>query len=146
MNKHIKPFIGNGRRKIQLVHVSDLCRAINLALTNETESGIACFVAESRSYSMKELVKTLSRASGKSGIPVYIPSIIFKMIAAGSEIVFRMVGATPMLTVEKAEELLASWEVTTKKAHDAFGFVSQISFDQGARETFRWYRENGWLQ
>ena len=146
VNKHIRPFIGNGRRKIQLVHVDDLCRAIHLALTNETESGMVCFVAERRVYAMKELVRILSRASGRSGLPVYIPSVLFKMIAFGSETVFRLVGATPMLTVEKAEELLASWEVSTERAESAFGFVSQIPFEQGARETFQWYRENGWLR
>ena len=50
--------------------------------------------------------------------------------------------ATPMLTREKAIELLASWEVSTGKAKKDLGFESHIPFEQGARETYKWYRES----
>lgn len=146
VNRRIKPYIGSPERRLQLVHVDDLCRAVLLAVTNETKSGEAYFVAENRSYSMRELISLLEKGCGKRAFPVRVPSLLFKVIAGVSELAFKMVGATPMLTREKANELLVSWEVSTVKAKRDFGFESQIPFEQGAKETYQWYRQKGWLR
>ncbi len=145
VNNHLKPFIGDCSRKLQLVHVDDLCRGISKAMTTNTNSGSIYFICEKKAYSLKELMNILETASGKKAIPVYIPSSLFKLIAAFSETAFKIVGATPMLTREKAGELLASWEVSTAKAKKELDFESAIDFNIGAKETYRWYREKGWL-
>jgi len=146
VNRRIKPFVGSPERRLQLVHVDDLCRAVFLAVTAETKSGEVYFVAENRPYSMRELIALLEKGCGKKAFPVRVPSIAFKAIAFVSELAFKLVGATPMLTREKANELLASWELSTAKAKQDFGFESQIPFEQGARETYQWYRQKGWLK
>ncbi|MBU8932509.1 MAG: SDR family NAD(P)-dependent oxidoreductase [candidate division Zixibacteria bacterium] len=146
VNKGIRPLIGNINRKLQLVHVDDLCRGICLATTGETVSGESYFIAENQSYTMKDLVDILARAAGRKGIALRLPGALFKLIAVISEFTFKAVGATPMLTREKARELHTSWEVSTSKARGAFGFESEIPFEQGARETYKWYRREGWLK
>ena len=75
-----------------------------------------------------------------------MPGPVFRMVARVSDVVSRAVGAVPMLTPEKANELLASWEVATQKARTDIAFESQIPFEQGARETYEWYRRKGWLK
>jgi nucleoside-diphosphate-sugar epimerase len=145
IKNHVKPYFGNTKRKIQLVHVDDLTRAISLLLTAETCSGEIYFISEKQAYTMKEMIALLQQACGRSGIPLYIPAPLFRMIAYLSEILLRIVGVTPMLTREKANELLASWEVETGKAERDFGFVSQIAFAEGARTTYDWYFREGWL-
>ncbi|MFH2050700.1 MAG: hypothetical protein ABIJ12_14795, partial [bacterium] len=117
-----------------------------LALENETNSGEASFVAEKESYSMREMVDILAESSGKKCITLRVPGFIFRIIAFISEFLFKLVGATPMLTREKAAELLASWEVSTTKAFNSFGFQSEISFKDGSEATYKWYREQGWLK
>ncbi len=145
VNRGLRPIFGDPERKIQLVHVDDLCRAVALALEAPIRSGEAYFIAEDRAYTMRELIAMLGEASGKRGLPLRLPGGVFRFISAVSEFAFRCVGATPMLTREKANELLASWEISTQKAREAFGFCSQIPFFEGARETFAWYRREGWL-
>ena len=145
VNRRVKPYLGDTSRTIQLVHVDDLCRGIYLAATGDSPSGQAYFIAENRAYTMKELMALLEKACGKSGFPLIIPGPLFKLIAFISKMAFRLVGATPMLTPEKADELLGSWEVSTEKAKRAFGFESAISFEKGAKETFEWYKQEGWL-
>ncbi|MDH4157812.1 MAG: SDR family NAD(P)-dependent oxidoreductase [candidate division Zixibacteria bacterium] len=145
VNRRIKPCIGDRRRKMQLVHVDDLCLAVFQAISHQTASGLVCFVAENRAYTMGELVTILQNACGKKGIPLWVPGPLFKAIAFVSETLFKLVGATPMLTVEKSGELLASWEISTARAGQAFGYTSQIPFEKGARQTFEWYRKEGWL-
>lgn len=146
VNKGLKAIVGDPERRIQIIHVDDLCRAVLLALESETKSGEACFIAEKQSYSMRELVNILAESSGRKCMTLRIPGFIFKIIAFLSEFLFKIVGATPMLTREKAAELLASWEVSTEKAFNTFGFQSEISFRDGSKNTYQWYRQQGWLK
>ncbi len=145
VNSRIKPYIGDTGRKLQLVHVDDLCYGLYLAVNGETQTGSIYFIAENRSYTMKELISLLQSAIGKSCIPLIIPSALFKAIAYVSERLLKIFGVTPMLTTEKAGELLASWEVSIAKATRDFGYDSQIPFERGARDTFQWYKNEGWL-
>ncbi len=146
VNRRFKPLLGNPERKLQLIHVDDLCHAVFLAVTRSGKSGEVYFIAENRAYSLRELVTLLEKGAGKKAVPVFIPGFVFMAISCLSEFSFKLVGATPMLTREKARELLASWEVDVSKAQRELGFESQIPFEQGARETYRWYREQGWLK
>ena len=146
LHKKIKPYLGDISRKIQMVHVDDLCRAVYLAATKAPRSGEVYNIAESEAYTFKEMVDIMETASGKKGLTLRIPAFIFRFIAFISEFAFKLVGATPMLTREKSSELLTSWEINIEKAYKDFGFKSEIPFLQGAQETFNWYREQGWLK
>jgi nucleoside-diphosphate-sugar epimerase len=146
VHKGFRPRIGNMQRKLQLVHVDDLARAVFLALTGPAQSGQTYNIAENQTYTMDELIAQVAEGVGRKGIPLSIPGPIFKGLAAISEAVFRMVGAAPMLTREKAGELLASWEISTAKARREIGFESCIPLRQGVRETYQWYLREGWLR
>ena len=142
----IKPYFGNIHRMLQLIHVDDLCDAVFQALLSRDNSGRVYFVAEKDANTMKHLIRLLEEAMNRHGFPLYIPAPLFYVIAFVSEWALRLVGETPMLTVEKAGELLASWEVSTERARNELGFVSQIPFAQGARDTYQWYVEHGWMK
>jgi nucleoside-diphosphate-sugar epimerase len=145
LNLRIKPYIGRTSRKLQLVHVDDLCRGIYLATTTTTPPEAVYFIAEDRSYTMKELIKILRETVGKSALPLYIPAAPFKVIAAVSSRILRLLNVTPMLTTEKAGELLATWEVSTARAKSELAYESSVPFETGARQTFQWYKKEGWL-
>ncbi len=146
IHKGIKPYIGNMQRKLQLVHVDDLCLGIYKAIQADIKSGSVYFIAENRSYTMERMIELLEEAVGKKGFPLILPSSIFKAVSHISKALFKLVNATPMLTPEKANELLASWEVSTTKAEKELGFVSQISFAEGAKQTYNWYIQKRWLK
>ena len=141
----IRPAVGDTSRKLQLVHVDDLVRGIYLATITATESGAIYFICEKDAYAFRDLVGHLRAASGRRTIPVPIPGALFRAIAAVSEFAFKLVGATPMLTREKADELLATWEIDTSKARTELGYESAIPFPEGARRTYEWYCKKGWL-
>ncbi len=137
VHKGLRPHVGDMSRILQLVHVDDLCRAVFLGATAEVPSGEHYLIAENRGYTMKELIALLVTACDRKTITLRLPSWAFRCISC--------VSATPMLTREKAGELLASWEVATDKAKTGLGFESRIPFEQGARETYQWYLREGWL-
>lgn len=144
-NLRLKSLFGNTNRAMQMVHVDDVCRAVLAGTVANVNSGSAYAIAEKRAYTLKEMVAMIERASGKKGFPIYVPAPVFKLIAAISGGAARLFGQAPMLTRDKADELLGSWEVSTEKAKRELGFESQISFEDGARKAFAWYREHGWL-
>lgn len=145
LKKGIKPYIGNMQRKLQLVHVDDLCLGVYKTIIGETTSGSLYFIAENRAYTMEELMSHFEAAVGKKCFPLVLPASIFKAIAYVSKTLFKLVNATPMLTPEKTRELLASWEISTEKAKQEIGFESTIPLAQGAKETYAWYKKEGWL-
>jgi len=145
LNNRIKPYLGSLKRRIQLVHVEDLTRGISAALRADTKPGAIYYIAESQSYSYYQLVHHLRRAVGRVSLPIYIPSWAVRIIAWISEKSLRAFGQTPMFTVEKANEILENWEVSTEKAERELGYKSEITFPEGARQTIYWYREEGLL-
>ncbi|HHI02677.1 MAG: hypothetical protein DRP51_00660 [Candidatus Zixiibacteriota bacterium] len=145
INFRIKPYLGSLKRKLQLVHVDDLCLGISKVIQTDTEPGSIYFIAESKSYGYKELIGHLQRAVGKNGIPLYIPGALVKVIARVSEAVMKALGQPPMFTVEKAREILGNWEISTDKAKRELGFESETAFPEGAARTAEWYFKEGWL-
>ena len=143
---HLKPLIGDSSRKLQLVHVDDLCGGIAKALKATVKSGGVYFIAEKDAYRYGELINIMVAAGGRWAVPLYLPSPLFRAIATISEFSFKAVGATPLLTREKTRELNASWEIDTSRAKAELGFESTIRFADGARQTFEWYIRNGWLR
>jgi nucleoside-diphosphate-sugar epimerase len=143
---HFRPLIGDSRRKLQIVHVDDLCEGIACALKAPVKSGGVYFIAEKDAYEYGELIDLLVAASGRQAIPLFLPSPLFRAIAAISEFAFKAVGATPLFTREKTRELNASWEMDISRARAELGFESKIRFADGARETYEWYVRNGWLR
>ncbi|SYZ74660.1 conserved hypothetical protein [Candidatus Zixiibacteriota bacterium] len=145
LDNRLKPYIGNLNRRIQMVHVDDLCLGISRAIRSGTESGVIYFIAESRAYTYRDLIRHIRQATGKAAVPFYIPAWGVRLVALVSEKLLRAVGKSPMFTVEKANEILNNWEVSTARAEHDLNFHSQISFPQGAQGTYYWYREEGWL-
>ncbi|MCP4685006.1 MAG: SDR family NAD(P)-dependent oxidoreductase [bacterium] len=143
--RHIRPLIGDVNRRMQLVHVDDLTLGVSKAVAASIDSGDIFFIAEGSSYTLTDMIGMLESGCGKKGIPLVLPAPLFRLIAAVSEFSFRLVGATPMLTREKSRELNASWEVDVSRAREILGYESQIPFAEGARQTFDWYKKEGWL-
>lgn len=146
VHKGIRPLFGNTKRRLQLVHVDDLARGIFLALTKETSPGSVYFIAEGRSYSMAELIEMLQKVCGRKGFPLKLPAPLFRTLAVVSEVACKLLRITPMLTREKAAELLDWWEISLDKAHNDLGYESRIPFAQGAKDTYDWYLRMGWLK
>lgn len=146
VHKGIRPLIGDMKRRVQVVHVDDLARGILLALTKETRTGSIYFIAEGRSYSMAELIGMLQQACGRKGFPLRLPAPLFRTLAVVSEVACKLFGATPMLTREKAAELLDWWEMSLDHAYNDLGYESRIPFAQGAKDTYDWYLRMGWLK
>lgn len=145
LNRGIRPYIGDRSRRIQMIHVSDVACGVASLLERDLPSGETYTLAEARSYSFSELIDEISRAVDRRGLAIPIPGWLLRFVSIFTSYGAKLFGIAPMLTPEKAGELLAVWEVSTEKARSHFDFVAKIPFSEGARETASWYKKQGWL-
>jgi nucleoside-diphosphate-sugar epimerase len=141
----IRPAIGDTSRKIQLIYVEDLVEGVTKMLKHELPSGEGYFLAEQNASTFAELMEQMALACEKRAITLPIPGWFFRILGSLSEIACAVTPFTPILTSEKAREILSPWEISIERARKHFDFSPQTNFAEGAKKTVQWYRKHGWL-
>ncbi len=141
----IKPAIGNTDRKIQMIYVDDLVEGVAQMLRHDLPTGAGYFLAEESASTFAEMTQQMALACDKKTITMPIPGWLFRILGGISEALCSITPFTPMLTLEKAGEILSSWEISIERAKRHFDFSPRMNFAAGAQKTVRWYREHGWL-
>ena len=132
-------------RIVQLVHVTDLVRALMCGATMPGAGGIY-HVADSQPYAWSEVAACIGQAVGRSVHMVRIPQFFIRLAAAASEIGAAIIGRATIFNREKVSELLApGWLCETALAKQGLGFEAQIPLSTGFAETVAWYKRKAWL-
>lgn len=140
----VLPLPGSPDRRLQLVHVQDLARAIANAATLSGVSGVY-HVAEPRAYTWAEVLDLMAAAVGRTGRKLPVPASALRAAAAVSEWGAGLLGRATIFNRDKAEELLApGWLCDTEPAQRDLG-IAPRPLAEGLADTARWYREHGWL-
>ncbi len=140
-----RPAIGNTARKIQMIYVEDLVAGITKMLQHDLPTGAGYFLAEESASTFAEMTQQMAVALEKRTIKMPIPGWLFRILGALSEGFCKLTPFTPMLTLEKAGEILSTWEISIERAKRDFDFAPKTNFAEGAQKTVNWYREHGWL-
>lgn len=141
----IRPAIGDTSRKIQMIYVDDLVDGIIQMLGRDLPSGVGYFLAEENPSTFAEMTELMASACQRRTITLPVPGWLFRTLGAVAEALCAITPLTPMLTLEKAGEILGSWEISIERARDHFGFSPRTKFAEGAQKTVNWYRQQGWL-
>lgn len=133
-------------RPLQMVHVADLVRAIQLAGGPEANPGLF-HIAEAESYSWAEVLMLMAQAVGKRGRRLPVPQSLLRVAGTLNGAVGRMVGRPQIFDRDKVRELLApGWLCETTAASRELGFSAEIPLSEGLKQTAVWYKEEGWLR
>lgn len=139
------PLPGGPVRRLQMIHVSDLVRALLAAAASDAARGIY-HVAEARSYAWADMARMIADAVGSRARVIRVPQALIATAASVTETVAGMFGKSTIFNRDKARELLApGWLCETELARRDFGFEAHIPLPAGLNATAQWYRENGWL-
>ena len=132
-------------RRVQMVHVEDLARALVHAAGAESAAGLY-HIAEARSYACEEVAQLIGAAVGRRVRVMRVPPALISGLAAVSETAAGLVGRSSIFNRDKARELLApAWLCETDAARAALNYEADIPLAEGLRATAQWYREQGWL-
>lgn len=145
ISRGMEAYIGRVAQQLSFVYVKDLASvAINALSSGQVNK--AFNISDGRSYGQYELADLSKQILNRKTWRLHIPHGMIKGLARTLETVYGWRGKTPVLNVEKLQELTAiNWYCSIDKAKAALGYYPQYSLEQGLRETLQWYRQHKWI-
>lgn len=138
--------VPRGDPGLSLVYVRDLVRGIIEAAESPRTTGETYYVGSRRIISWGKLKESSESALGKKSRMIQIPRSFIMPLGSLSEFAGKLSRTYPALNREKAREILhATKQCSSRKAGEHFGYASQVSLNDGIKETIAWYRSQGWI-
>ncbi len=146
INRGVMIAMGRRERYLNLVYADDLVQGILAAAEAEAAAGETYFVTHSQPYQWKEAVRIVAAALEKRYVRLRIPAALGYVGALLAEGAARLKGKPALLNRDKLRDILEPyWLCSAQKIEKQLGFRASVTFEEGARITARWYREQGWL-
>jgi nucleoside-diphosphate-sugar epimerase len=128
-----------------LVYIDDLVRAILLAATDDRAVGRTLFVGHSEPQRTDTLLRAVAHAVGRPYRPRHVAPVFIQGLASLGDLAWKL-GRRPPLDSDRLAEFRADGFVcSVDRARDVLGFSASMPLPEGTAQTYRWYRERGWL-
>ncbi|MCB9219880.1 MAG: NAD-dependent epimerase/dehydratase family protein [Ignavibacteriales bacterium] len=144
--KGIMTLVGFNNKKLSLVHGRDFVNGLYLASQSEKAKGEIYFIGSNEIYDWNIISNAMEKAIGKKALRIKIPHFLIYGIGGVSHFVNYFTSKPATFNLEKAKDFVQeSWTCDSSKAKRDFGYIQQISLEEGMKSTVDWYRENKWL-
>lgn len=146
IKKGILPTLYRKNRLLSLCYVKDLCRAINLSIQNELESGEILNIADPNPYSWDDLGQAAGEAIGKSLRKLRVPLVSLSVYGRISELLGLFTKKPSLVnryTVREMKE--RCWIADVKEAEKKLSFCPGYTLKDAVQETVEWYLQHDWL-
>jgi nucleoside-diphosphate-sugar epimerase len=131
-------------QRLSIVHVQDLARGLVAAGQAATASGV--YYINGATHRWEEIVAAIGAAVGRRVHVVPVPAALLGAVARVSRSWARLSGAKPLLTPERALDLVQpAWTCDDTRARAELGYAPRVGLGDGMVATAAWYRANGWL-
>jgi nucleoside-diphosphate-sugar epimerase len=128
-----------------MVYADDMARAV-LGALERGGRGETFFVAHPEVLEYRGIADTLASLPSKRPRLVPVPSAAIRAAGSLAGILSTFAKGPPVFNAEKANELLQSaWICDVSAAQVALGQPFRTDFAAGARLTWEWYLERGWI-
>jgi nucleoside-diphosphate-sugar epimerase len=145
-SRGVVPVLAGGRPRIQMVYGPDVGAAV-LGAIERGPKGDTFFVAHPEVLDYCAIAETLSRLPSKRPLRLPVPAIVIRVAGHIVGAVSAFGKGPPVFNAEKAEEMLqTAWLCDVSESQVALGQPFRTDFRTGARLTWDWYSERGWLQ
>jgi nucleoside-diphosphate-sugar epimerase len=147
VEKGMTVFFGNRDRWFSAVYVEDLVTAILNAASSEATAGKGYFICDGRPVTWEQFQIRLVELSGRPKVrQIDLPSFLVPLAAVGGELLTSLDKKPRVLNRQKAiMGNQKAWTCTHASANRDFGYAPAFDLDAGIKETFAWYRKEGWL-
>jgi nucleoside-diphosphate-sugar epimerase len=133
-----------GERWISVAHVADVVRCLLASACGEAHR--VYHLGNPTPSRLDRLFHTLASAGGGRVRVVPVPPISVNILAGLAQPLRRLGVISSALTRDKAREARERfWTSRTRDSLDVLGVGEQLPLSDGARSTWAWYREQGWL-
>ena len=139
------PVLAGGTPRVQLVYVVDVARAVVAAAARGGRRE-TFFVAHPEVLDYRLVARVLSQLRTPPARLIPVPALAIRAAGLVMSLLSALAKAPPVFNSEKAEELLQpAWLCDVSATQAALGSPLATPFAEGARKTWDWYREAGWL-
>jgi nucleoside-diphosphate-sugar epimerase len=145
-SRGLLPKIGRKEMLVSLVHARDLAEGIIQAGESEASTGRAYFISSEEVYSFSSLAELLGKAVGRRARTISIPRTLAFGVAIAAEAAATLFGKAPVINRDKVTDFSQEcWGCSIEAAKRDLGYSQKIPLESGLRDTFEWYKQEGWL-
>ncbi|MFH2108560.1 MAG: NAD-dependent epimerase/dehydratase family protein [Chrysiogenia bacterium] len=136
-----------GRLEATVCFVWDVVQGMIDAAENPRAQGEIYILGEEKAYHLKQIYQMIASILGKHPVKLPLPYFVLHLLTFFIEMFSRLTKSVPVLTREELTVYLKYryWKYDTRKASRDFGFHSRYPFEQGAKITIDWYRQQGYI-
>ncbi|MBI5464899.1 MAG: NAD-dependent epimerase/dehydratase family protein [Ignavibacteriales bacterium] len=142
----IKPIIGSREKSLSLIHAEDLARGIADATLSSATAGNIYHLSERQPHSFSWLIDTLAQIVHRQPLSIRLPNSLLFAVAGIVEAISFLGPKPAVFSLDKARDIIQPhWICSAEKALTEFGFETRIHTETGLRQTYEWYKKEGWL-
>jgi nucleoside-diphosphate-sugar epimerase len=142
----VAPVFGDGSQELSAVHGADLADALVAAGTAPSTVGRIYYACHPEIATSAEFVRAVGSAMGRRLSLIPIPAPVGRALLAVTETAARIGGQTTILTRDKANEFFQdAWTGDPTPLSRDSGWRAAHDLKSGLADTYRWYRNAGWL-
>jgi nucleoside-diphosphate-sugar epimerase len=137
----------NRAQWISVIAARDLVDGVTAAATSQAAVGETFFLCNDEPVQWSGLFKAAARSAGTTlALDVELPRMVVDAGAAIGDLAAWSSGRAGLLTTNKvALSRPPYWICSNARARRVVGFAPQVTLQAGFEETYRWYRNHGWL-
>jgi nucleoside-diphosphate-sugar epimerase len=134
-------------KEMSFVYGPDAAEACVRALETDVPSGSSYFVTDGESYTFDQMIDAMSKSLGvETWARPQVPRFVLKAAAAVTERVGKAMDRAVMFNSDKVNEVsIENFAFDIAPTIEELGWSPTTRFEEGARNTVEWYRQNGWL-
>jgi nucleoside-diphosphate-sugar epimerase len=142
----IVPVFGDGAQELSAVHAADLAAALVAVGAGTATIGGTYTACHPEVFTSAQFGAALGTAMGKSVATVRIPRQLGRAVLLLTETAARLARQATILTVDKANEFFQpAWTGDPSPLTRDSGWRAVYDLKLGLADTYRWYRQAGWL-
>jgi nucleoside-diphosphate-sugar epimerase len=144
------PLIGSGEALLEFCYVENAVQAIILAGTRPEATGELFYVADERSYSIREVISAIAAVMNKRVLMLHIPRWAAYAAALLWELCAKIFPFPPLVSAASKKPFLTRetvwWTtrnvniVSTEKIAKVLGYAPTVSLNRGCDETWQWLK------
>ncbi len=140
----------DGEKQYSVIHSKDLVEAIceiGSVDASRVEYGDLFYVSSGEMITGSKLMNTMADALNVKTFDLPIPIPVLKIAAVLSESFGKLMGKATLLNSDKVNEITVDcWTCSPLKIMTKTGWRPQVLFEEGMKDSVKWYREKGWLK
>lgn len=142
----IAPVFGDGAQELSAVHAADLAAALMAVASSPATISGTYTACHPEVFTTAELGTAVGAAMQRSVATVRIPKPVGRALLSLTEAAANLARQTTILTTDKANEFFQpAWTGDPGPLTRDTGWRAVYDLERGLADTYRWYREAGWL-